>query len=271
MRTNFILGAALLASVVTTAQAAPELVKNGGFERVVGGPGYSHEFGAGYKYGDTVVGWSSPASTAFNVIFYPGQANGKGNDHGNASTKYSPGNPGGQDGQYLWTSTPSPFGGKFVALDGDNRSAANPGGTLNPVVGEGNGPLQQTISRLRIGHTYTVSFDYAGAQYRDRTGATTDELYTTFGGVQKSTGTFNNDSMGFTGWKTWSSSFTATAKSQLLSFLSVGTPSGLPPVILLDGVSVKDTSNIVVPEPAMLGVLGLGLAGLAGLARLRRR
>ena len=55
--------------------------------------------------------------------------------------------------------------------------------------------------------------------------------------------------------------FTADAVNPVLTFLSVGTPDGLPPFALLDGVSLK-----AVPEPsaALLGALG-------ALALLRRR
>ncbi len=263
MRTNIILGAALLASVAVTANAGPNpnLVTNGGFENVTGGPGRSHEFGASYKYGQTVDNWTSSSTTAFNLIFYPGQANGP-----DADTRFDPSHPGGETGQYLWNSTLSPNGGKFVALDG-----ATGRNDLNPIPGNGSGPLEQTINNLMVGGTYTVSFYYAGAQYRDRMGNTMDKLYTTFGGVQMDTGAFATPSMGFTGWKRKSYVFTANATSELLSFLSVGTPGGLPPVILLDGVSVTPGNSIGVPEPAMLGLLGLGLAGVAGMARLRRR
>ena len=238
-------------ALVTAANAAPNFVQNGGFENVTGGPGRSHEFGASH-IGQTVDNWTSPDAGAFNVIFYPGEANGP-----DADTRF------GEPGQYLWSSTLSPTGGKFVALDGDTGTS-NP---VGPVDGTYNGPLQQMISGLTIGSQYTVAFDYAGAQYRDRTGDTSDNLFTTFGGTTLSTGVFTNASEGFTGWKHWSATFTATATSQLLSFLSVGSPTGLPPVVLLDGVSVTEQ----VPEPAMLGLLGLGLASVAAVVRPRRR
>ena len=56
--------------------------------------------------------------------------------------------------------------------------------------------------------------------------------------------------------------FTATGSSELLSFLSVGTPTGLPPIATLDGVSLT-----LVPEPAALGLLGVGLVGLVAVRR----
>ena len=65
----------------------------------------------------------------------------------------------------------------------------------------------------------------------------------------------------FQDWRKVTMTFTADAVNPVLSFLSVGTPDGLPPFALLDGVSLE-----AVPEPsaALLGALG-------ALALLRRR
>ena len=238
------------------AQAAPNLVTNGGFETVTGGPGRSHEFGASYKYGQTVAGWTSADASAFNLIFYGA------NETVDADTRFSPAN-GGEPGQYLWSSPASPTGGKFVALDGDTGQT-NPIGAVD---GTYNGRLEQTINGLTVGAKYSVQFDFARAQYKDRTGDTSDNLFVTFGTDTQSTGSASNPSQGFTGWFHQNYTFTATSVSQVLSFLAVGTPTGLPPVVLLDGVSVTENT---VPEPAMLGLMGLGLAGFAA-ARLRRR
>ncbi|QYE36774.1 PEPxxWA-CTERM sorting domain-containing protein [Polymorphobacter megasporae] len=59
--------------------------------------------------------------------------------------------------------------------------------------------------------------------------------------------------------------FHAKSTSQVLSFLSNGTPVGLPPIAVLDGVSVA-----AVPEPAMWGLMLVGF-GLVGTAVRRRR
>ena len=59
--------------------------------------------------------------------------------------------------------------------------------------------------------------------------------------------------------------FTATAASQVLTFLAVGTPAGQPPISLLDGVNLT-----FVPEPGSALVVIAGLAGLATLARRLR-
>jgi hypothetical protein len=70
---------------------------------------------------------------------------------------------------------------------------------------------------------------------------------------------------GFTGWMTQTFSFTASSSSEVLSFLAEGTSSGLPPVSLLDGVS------LTAPEPASWTMLILGLVGLGVVVRKRRR
>jgi hypothetical protein len=76
----------------------------------------------------------------------------------------------------------------------------------------------------------------------------------------------NNASHGFTGWQYQTFTFTASGTSDLLSFLAVGTPSGVPPFSLLDGVSLTQ-----LPEPATWTMLISGLMGVAGAARLRKR
>jgi hypothetical protein len=67
-----------------------------------------------------------------------------------------------------------------------------------------------------------------------------------------------------------SMSFTATSTSELLVFLSKGGPTSLPPVALLDGVSLTGDVPGAVPEPATWAMMGIGFAGL-GLAAYRRR
>ena len=60
--------------------------------------------------------------------------------------------------------------------------------------------------------------------------------------------------------------FTATASSELLTFLAVGTPSGVPPFSLLDGVSMTSAA----PEPAYMGLIGIGLVLLGAVRRLQK-
>lgn len=59
--------------------------------------------------------------------------------------------------------------------------------------------------------------------------------------------------------------FKATATSQVLSFLAVGTPNGEPPISFLDGVDLEAVS-----EPASLTLISVGVIGTVGAIRRRR-
>jgi hypothetical protein len=157
--------------------------------------------------------------------------------------------------------TASPYGGNFVGMDGAYEQ----------------GSLSQTLTSLTIGTKYYVSFWWAGAQQYNFTGVNTEQFAVSLlagttglagnancstGGVQ-CTGIVNNASHGFTGWNFSGFTFTASAATETLSFLAIGTPSGQPPFSLLSGVS------LTVPEPASLIML-VGVGGMM-LARPRRR
>jgi len=228
---------ACIATLAAGAANATEFVQNGGFENVTGIT-RSSEFGASH-IGQAVDGWTSAGSNAFNLVFFSA------NEHVDADTRF------GEHGQYLWSSPASPTGGKFVALDGDTTA---------------NGALTQMINGLTIGNTYTLTFDWAAGQYADRSGDTTEKLVVNFGGQGFTTATLNTPSHGFLGWYSVTHSFTATSTSQLLSFLSIGTPNGMPPVALLDSVSLQGS----VPEPATWAMF-IGGFGLIGSAARRRR
>jgi len=222
-----------LAAGATQASAA-ELVTNGGFETGdVGQIGYN---------GNTLAGWTT---TGYNFLF-------SGNSGGvNASV-----------GQYgsleLWNANNgvsnglgvSPVGGKFVGADG----------------AFGVSPISQTINGLVAGQQYSVSFYWGGAQQSGFSGATTEQWQVSLGAQTLFTEVKSNDNHGFTGWEQKTMTFTATAASEVLSFLAIGTPSGVPPFSLLDGVSMV----AAVPEPETYAMLGLGLGLMAVVARRRK-
>ena len=138
--------------------------------------------------------------------------------------------------------------GNFIAADGAYQT----------------GPISQTVNGLTTGKSYTVSFYFAGAQQYGFTGATTEQWLVSLGSQQLATAVLSDTSHGFTGWQYTSLTFTATATSEVLSFLAVGTPSGVPPFTLLDGVSM-----VAAPEPGSAAMLVTGVLAIAFFARRR--
>ena len=246
MHSKAILGSLVTAAVLAldgVAQASP-MVANGGFE--LSSYSASSQFGAN-SFGQGVTGWTG---TGYELYFV-----------GGTQTTVSAANQYNDPKTYLRPNvTTSPDGGSFVAMDGDSSfqggSASTAGATIS-----------QTINGLTPGLRYDVGFYWAASELLDRTGNTTERLAVDFGSDAQTTATVSVLSGGFSGWMQQTFRFTASSASEVLKFLSFGTPTGSPPVALLDGVSVVQT----VPEPASWATLVLGLAVLGGTLRTLRR
>ncbi len=212
---------------------AANLVTNGSFET-----GYvkNTQFGADFASGVGPTGWTSASTSGYNLYF-----DGKTATTIDAASQY-----GGSQKFYSSFTGASPDGGKFVALDGDTSY---------------HGALTQSISGLTAGKSYDLKFYWGGGQFDNRTGPTTERLDVSLGDMTQSTATLPNVSQGFTGWKTAFMTFKATAGTETLS---QGTPSGLPPIAVLDGVSLN-----AVPEPATWAMMLVGF-GFVGFATRRR-
>jgi hypothetical protein len=287
-----LLGAATLALLGSAAFAGPiNLIANGGFETLGAtapsgvNAGRSFEIGNRHIYGQAVTGWTVTDSAsarppagfgAFNLLMQGTSGRDATND---ALTRYTA-----SEQQRLhanYTDAGRVNGGNFIAIDADTQA---------------NGPLFQTISGLTAGRSYQLTFEWAVGQFNNRTvfpapnnwiEAGIDVSFgpsgfTGYGapfggGSAAASGQFCETptlrqfginpilgSASFSGWASFTCNFTAAAATQVLSFLAVGAPNGLPPVALLDGVSLVE-----VPAPAALGVFGLALAGLL-VARRRR-
>ena len=190
-----------------------------------------------------VPNWST---TGYNFVFFPGTADTTGSYtpqfNGNI-TLWGP-----KNGSANGLTATSPAGGNFVAADGAFE--------VDPIV--------QTVTGLSIGTDYLLSFYWAAAQQSGFDGPTTENWTVSFGDQVQMTPTVNNASHGFVAWTQQTMVFRAKSTSQTLSFLAGGTPSGLPPFSLLDGVSL-----FAVPEPMAL-TLVLGGVVMAIGARFRR-
>lgn len=233
---------ALSVSSFASAAKAVNFV-NGNFESTTGTvPGE-----LGYN-GVSVTGWDPVVG--LNAVYTPGSADTTG-----AITQYpgtlklwGPGN-----GSNNGLPATSPVGGNYIALDG--TSAAG--------IGAGPASISQTVSDLTVGQEYDVSFWWAAGQQFGFTGDTTDQFIVSFGGQTQSTDIVTVPSTGFHPWEQKTFKFTATDTTQVLKFLANGTPDGIPPFALLDGVTVTATT---VPEaPVYIG--GLVALGLGSVLR----
>lgn len=116
--------------------------------------------------------------------------------------------------------------------------------------------LSQTISGLTPGNTYQLSYwESASAGY-----GTTPRYDVSLGGT-----TFNGPTIStYRSWQQVTTTFVATASSELLKFNVVGI--GAPQYIGLDGVSLTQVAAVPEPSAAVL----VGAAGFAFLVRRRR-
>lgn len=226
-----------------SAQATPiNLIANGGFEFNTG----NGQVGAN----TSIDGWSS---SGYNFLFAPGTADTTG-----APAAWYNNAP-----LWLWGAN----NGGVTAL----ADSANGGYIFGADGAYGVAPLTQWITGLTAGREYQLSFEWAAAQQAGFFGETTEAWIVSLGNATQATGIVTNADRSSTSWMNETMTFTATGTEALLSFLSRGTPDGLPPFALLDGVSMIELPDIrAVPEPASWLLFGAAV-GAALLAARRRR
>lgn len=223
-------------AIGSSAHATTNLVTNGSFNS---GPAANAQFGSGFG-GQTVTGWTG--GSGYQIYFVGGTQTTT-----SATSQYASGL------EYFHPSanTLSPDGGNFVALDGDSTVP---------------GSISQTITGLDTTRVYALTFDWAAGQLINRVGDITEQLKVSFGSDTQFTSILSVPSTQFSGWNVVTMYFTPTSSTETLTFLSLGTPNGLPPMALLDGVSLT-----AVPEPATWAMMLIGFGGLGAMVRRRRQ
>ncbi len=161
---------------------------------------------------------------------------------------------GNQGGTINFWSTPgaSPVGGNAITSDAATES----------------GILSQTINGLKAGDTYTLSFYQATMQATDQKEPFSASWEVSLGNsaAQFST-TMNNPGQTSTGWVEDTMTFTATSAQEALNFFATTVGGDDPPFLLLDGVSLTDSTPV--PEPASFGLAMVGLVGVCFASRKR--
>jgi len=244
----------LLLALALQRDAHANLVQNGDFTSIT----YSGTLAMTTLYGQfgtdggtpasgstlTVTGWTTGG---YNFVYAPNTA-----DAGTSANGANAGQPNEAPGQfnaangygntYMYGSnnggvatlpSTSPAGGNFIAMDGAYEIQA----------------VSQTITGLKVGQIYVLTFYWAGAQQQGFTGTTTESLIVSLGTESFTTGTVTVASGSFSGWMQQTFVYTATGTSETLSFLAAGTPNGEPPFSLVGGVDlevVPDFSNWIV-------------------------
>lgn len=241
-----IVAAVAIALHIVPPAIAIDLVTNGSFENngglgqlgaVSSATGWVSDqfnnFGSS-EYGYNLIGNSTADTTALPVVA-----------GGTPVKLYGPG------GGYSNGFGGSPDGGYFIVAAG----------------GYGNASFYQNINGLTPGNQYTLDYLWAGAQEVGYNGDTTQYWNVSLGSESYNSPIVNVTNHGFSGWQTRTETFTPTTTSALLTFLAVGNPSGLPPMLLLDGVKLTPVS---VPEPSTMALGGFATL-LVGLMARRKR
>lgn len=245
---NFCTSAVALSILAFSAHALP-LVENGSFTLTSAGP--NKLLPATMPTGWTYAG----GAPGIAVIYSPGAADTFGSG---VPFLWGPNNSSVNVFSDNHLTDTSPDGGNYLASDSDPNFS---------------GVFSQTISDLTPGKDYILSFYYAAAQFSDDNGNWNGKTESRWQVGLGDAGIYDTpvlkiDSHGFSGWMHETHTFKVPETSdgsELLTFFAIGHPGGLPPVALLDGISLN-----AVPEPETIALLSIGLLGILATSRPQR-
>ena len=250
-----VFGKGLLALTFGNALWGAQFIQNGSFNTST--YTVNTEFDTTFNPNNTKGSVSNWTSTGYAIYFINGTQTTV-----SAVSQWS--NGGTIDKEKLYSGFASQNGGNFVGLDAD------------PSLGGGS-TLSQTMTGLTVGAAYQVTFYWAAGQLQTRTGAQNEAIQVqVFDAANKSalnylSQTVQNPAGAFTGatsstWFQVTQYFLATSTTETIKFIAKSTSTCLPPVVLLDGISVVSTT----PEPATWTLMGVGVT-LIVVARTRRK
>ena len=259
LRVTAAFGAAIATAACVAAPAQADVIQNGNFSQTTATTTYNGATVGTETTNSNLTGWQftgcSSANCGFSFLAT-----------GNFATN---GWYDGQDGH-------------------ESYAGASPGaipGSGNAFLSDGNYETQaiyQSVSGLNVGDTYTLQFSQASFEQAGYTGGFTSSwsvglgngTYSSTNYTTQQSATMTVPSGGATGWTQQTMTFVANAASETLFFFATASSGANPPFLLLDGVSMNDTtvapSGSAVPEPATLALTAIGLLGTMAVARRRR-
>jgi hypothetical protein len=277
-----------MAGFVTAAQAGPNLVQNGTFSGLDGTQ----------NVGGNTCGTSNTTTVQLTNCDLP---NWYWSPSGGGSASGL--NPGGNNYTFIlnssnYTGFPSISNGTLALKQAIPAPPDNGAHWLGADGAFQTSYTYTTVTGLVVGYAYNITFFMGAGQQTGFTGDTTSTWKVglssgaagcTFPGANSSPGTClpntgtttsqtapalslpstptnYTGTAGFVGWASEEVTLIASAATEVLWFMAVGTPgSTQPPFSLLDGVVMT------VPEPPAYGLLAVGLLGLLGARRVYRR
>jgi hypothetical protein len=185
--------------------------------------------------------------------------------------------PKGQTADQDWAGLGSDSGAAGPGYGIENGLVGPPSGNAEMVIDgtDGFGPsggfgyIEQKLSGLVSGETYTLSYWMAGSQEIRAGGATTQSFTVNLGDQSWNSPVLNVPTEGFAPWQKVTQTFTWDGVGNALQFMSVG--SGEPAFTMLADVSLTGASGPAAPEASTWVMIVAGFAGLGMMARGRRR